>query len=660
MKTIKFAMGLHCHQPVDNFGFIFEKAYKKSYEPFLGVLEKHPGIKLSLHYSGPLLDWLCDQRPEFIARVKQLAQSGQVEILTGGYFEPILTMIPREDAKGQVGLLTRHIKECFGVNPRGAWLAERVWQPALAGIFNDLGVKYTVLDDYHLKQARVSADRFFGHHSIKGAGDFSIFAAIKKLRYTMPFRDLQVTMDFFDKLRGKENVECVTFADDGEKFGFWPYTYDWVYKKGWLDKFFTAIEKQDWIETVTFSEALSKSRSLGEIEVPASSYSEMIEWCGGNFDNFFNKYPESGLMRNRMLGVSEHLRDSCNEEAARELYKSQSNCAYWHGVFGGVYTSYLRHSVYNHLIKAEKILEGEKKTKNTRTIKFQNGTDEIIRAQNGFLTIFINPEYAGSIIEIDYKPLAYNLVDTMSRRYEPYHEKLKRNGKYNLETLKKKIDDESSIDLYEVLGVRGRNLDRLLNYDSYRKVACLCHVMDAGKTLEDFVKSFHVNMDSSGLLGGFNHMITKEDGCLVVALERVCRVKVDSKTPRELHLRKRIVLGNDSGFQITFELENTSNEPIKCIFGIEHNWSIEDRNFMRPKKRRKIKSVLLRDRYSGLALMQEFSEGLDFWSFPVYTLNVTEKGLGKTFQETSFLFHKKISLASSEKFSLKTNLVVSG
>ena len=40
MDKINFLMGLHCHQPVDNFERIFEEAYTKSYEPFLGVLER--------------------------------------------------------------------------------------------------------------------------------------------------------------------------------------------------------------------------------------------------------------------------------------------------------------------------------------------------------------------------------------------------------------------------------------------------------------------------------------------------------------------------------------------------------------------------------------------------------------------------------------------
>ena len=49
MDKIKFLMGLHCHQPVDNFKEIFEGAYEKSYKPFLDVLERHPNIKITFH-----------------------------------------------------------------------------------------------------------------------------------------------------------------------------------------------------------------------------------------------------------------------------------------------------------------------------------------------------------------------------------------------------------------------------------------------------------------------------------------------------------------------------------------------------------------------------------------------------------------------------------
>ena len=73
-----------------------------SYLPFLDVLEGYPEIPFVLHTSGPLLEWLVEQHPEYIARLRRMVEAGRVEILGGGFFEPILTMIPHRDRVGQI------------------------------------------------------------------------------------------------------------------------------------------------------------------------------------------------------------------------------------------------------------------------------------------------------------------------------------------------------------------------------------------------------------------------------------------------------------------------------------------------------------------------------------------------------------------------------
>jgi|GEM_PF-1473242 alpha-amylase/alpha-mannosidase (GH57 family) len=55
---------IHCHQPIGNFGHVFDMAHKKCYRPLLELLESHPAVKGGLHFSGPLLEWLDKQRPE--------------------------------------------------------------------------------------------------------------------------------------------------------------------------------------------------------------------------------------------------------------------------------------------------------------------------------------------------------------------------------------------------------------------------------------------------------------------------------------------------------------------------------------------------------------------------------------------------------------------
>jgi len=658
MKKINLLMGLHCHQPVDNLEWIFKEAYEKSYEPFLSVLEKHPGVKLSFHYSGPLLEWLVSKKPGFMDRVKKLINRNQIEILTGGYFEPILSMVPREDAGGQIRMSTQSIEKHLGCSPRGAWLAERVWDPAVAGIFKDANVEYTILDDFHLKGAGVKNTRVFNHYAVKGFESLSVFASIKKLRYTMPFKPPEVTLEFLRSVRNNPEARSVTFADDCEKFGFWPYTYDWVYKKGWLDKFFTMLEENDWIKTSTFSEALEECPPLGKIEIPASSYAEMSGWASGNFDNFFRKYPESNLMRNRMLYVSERVNNLFRpraeiapnsspgllEQTKKELYKAQSNCAYWHGVFGGIYTNYLRQGVYSHIINAENFLEDN----GIEIIKFQNDKNEVISARNKFLTVFINPEYAGSIFEIDYKPASCNLVNTISRRYEPYHEKLKSIKKRNLSGMDKKLENEEDIDLYEVLGVKERNLKKHLNYDTYQKFSCICHAMDLKANLADFIRSRHVNLGGDSLFGPFNYKTESRDGRLVINLEREGR----------LRLKKCIILEKRPEISMRFDLENTSGIPVKLIFGVEFNWSVEDKKFMRPKEIRWTKRITLSDKNYNLKIRHVFNKRLDLWSFPVYTLNETERGISKSFQEVSVLFHKKLALKKGEKFSLEGKISI--
>ena len=85
---------LHNHQPVGNFGWVFDEVYGQAYLPMLEALERHPAVHISLHYSGPLLDWLRAERPEFIDRLATLVARDQIEILGGGYYEPVLASLP--------------------------------------------------------------------------------------------------------------------------------------------------------------------------------------------------------------------------------------------------------------------------------------------------------------------------------------------------------------------------------------------------------------------------------------------------------------------------------------------------------------------------------------------------------------------------------------
>ena len=68
-SLIYLTLGFHDHQPTGNFPHVFEKHYLEAYLPFLDVMEPHRDVPFSLHMTGPLLLWLAQHHPEFMARV---------------------------------------------------------------------------------------------------------------------------------------------------------------------------------------------------------------------------------------------------------------------------------------------------------------------------------------------------------------------------------------------------------------------------------------------------------------------------------------------------------------------------------------------------------------------------------------------------------------
>ena len=72
MSEVHLILALHNHQPVGNFDHVFEQAYQDSYRLFLDVFERYPTLKVGLHMSGSLLEWLDAHHGDYLDRVAGL------------------------------------------------------------------------------------------------------------------------------------------------------------------------------------------------------------------------------------------------------------------------------------------------------------------------------------------------------------------------------------------------------------------------------------------------------------------------------------------------------------------------------------------------------------------------------------------------------------
>jgi hypothetical protein len=188
---------IHAHQPVGNFDDVFERSYTSSYLPFIEVLERHPAIRVGLHYSGPLLEWIERAHPEYFERLAALVKSGQVEMVGGGFYEPVLIAIPPQDRLEQITRLADYIEKHFSARPRGAWLTERVWEPQIPSSLAPAGVEYTLLDDNHFLGAGFEPCQLYGYYTAEDlCQTVKVLPGLKTLRYMIPFRDVGETIEF--------------------------------------------------------------------------------------------------------------------------------------------------------------------------------------------------------------------------------------------------------------------------------------------------------------------------------------------------------------------------------------------------------------------------------------------------------------------------------
>src|SRR3989442_7595483 len=167
-----------------------------------------------------------------------------------------LSVIPDRAAVGQVTLLSRWLHRRLGAPPRGLWLAERAWERLLRKTLALTGLRYTILDDSHFVQAGLDPGSLSGYYLTEKEGHpLAIFPISKDLRYLIPFRVPEDLIGLLARLGERGSEVAVTYADDGEKFGLWPDTYQWVYEEGYLERLFAALEQESsWLRLQTFGE----------------------------------------------------------------------------------------------------------------------------------------------------------------------------------------------------------------------------------------------------------------------------------------------------------------------------------------------------------------------------------------------------------------------
>ena len=621
--SIHLGLVIHNHQPVGNFPWVFQQVYEESYLLMIEALEQHPKVRLSLHYSGSLLDWFEEAHPEFLERIAALVRRNQVELVSGGYYEPILSSIPDRDKIAQIRRLTERLSRDFGVNASGMWIAERVWEPDLPRLIREAGIEWTILDDVHFKNVGLEDKDLYGYYATEDQSSIlKVYATSKKLRYTIPWRPAIETIEFLRSLATPDGKRIAVMGDDGEKFGSWPDTGDYCWgsalQKGWMDEFFNALEEQsDWLHMTLLGEHARNYPALGRIYIPTSSYIEMTEWAlppkksylfgnllhqleeehrdnilqfmrGGFWRNFLVRYPEANNQHKKMLRVHDavYAAGATEETGVVQLWKAQANDTYWHGLFGGVYMSHIRSAIYHHLIKAENAADrvrfGDGQWQRYKFTDFDKDSQNELIIESDQQNLYIDPQRGGTLFEWDLRHSMHNLLSVMSRHEEGYHrtlrdyeqERRKREALAVQNSADKSSNGEHAQPVSPHTSVRTKepDLDRYLVVDRYRRNSLIDHFLHPATTLSDFAQLDFEEMGNFVELP-YETVVQQDSKGIKVTLSRDGHVRrAGALGPLQVFLCKTLFVPvGEEKLVVKYTIENRGQTRLQTRFACEWN-----------------------------------------------------------------------------------------
>jgi alpha-amylase len=708
MGQIYLGLAIHSHQPVGNYPFVFEQAYHDAYLPLLEALERHPGVRVSLHYSGCLLDWLLPNRPDFVKRLAALCARGQVEMMTGGYYEPILPMIPESDKLGQIAKLSDAVRRLFGQEPTGLWLAERVWEPHLPAPLARAGIRWTVVDDSHFRRVGMAESDLTGYFITEEEGlPLKIYPGSQLLRYIIPWKTVEEVIEYLRSQTSDEPGRILVLGDDGEKFGSWPTTYAYCWEKGWVEDFFTALEENaSWLKTAPLGEHAERYPARGAVYLPTASYSEMMEWAlptparvefarlareakdsgrkdllrhlqSGFWRYFLVKYPEANAMHKRMLRVHQKVQEAADHgdpSAARDaLWSGQCNCPYWHGVFGGLYLRHIRWATHRQLIAAEReadrLLHGDTAWLDVRQQDLDYDGHPEVLVQTADLSLCLHPHLGGMISEWDVRHHDWNLLNVLSRRREAYHEPLLEAEGIAPGLRQPTGDDTGAVhSIHDELGAKEEGLAAFLAFDPHRRGGLQEQLLPLEATLPDYAASAFARSDDF-LLCPWQASVDQEEDEVRVRLDRRGQFAVGEQT-LPLRLEKAVTVPRRGGqVAVRYRVENEGPE---ASFLLASEWSLnpiqapngDDRIQLlrlegeeRPLAERGQAEGVRRAAVvgsAGVSLVADLAQPCTLWHFPVESISNSEGGLERVNQGAclAFLFDLHLAPGASQELHL--------
>ena len=522
---------------------VLEKSFQTIYKPVLKYLYSHPLFPMSFAFSGPQIQFFKKRKNELITILRELTDRKQVEILGGGYNDPLLPLLNSADRNGQIDLLTSEIRATFGKRPRGMTLFQDCWDSSLVNNIHTCGIEYVILNSSIIPESKRSFLPIFMSDLGKNVDIFPYYNDLLPDEQMLPNEFIYNIEKAVLKVEKKDN-HLQLDADRIIAISLTPEMVSKLNEAKWFEQLGKYIQANDSgrVKLTT----LNNYRTAGvKIKIPSYipigisdevskitsiSSTEKTNKYQVNVFDFLNTFNESKKLYNRMmylsLLVNQCKTDKMRKKTAREkLWQAQNGmtllCTANEPQFNATY----RQQAYKYLNEAEKMLRGDGKFEESVTCyDYDNdGIDEYVcRMEQYFAYISLA---GGSVPELDIIKDYCNYADNLKRKFE--------------------FDGHD--DNYE----RGFFIDHLFTEN---QLELYIRGEPAGDGVFSRIQYSQLKYISK------HHEV------------QLCARAVWKPTGQTVYLRKKYVI-NSTGMYVQYIIRNESEKPLKAKFAVESNIS---------------------------------------------------------------------------------------
>lgn len=521
----------------------FEKDYQSVYKPAVKFLYAHPDFKIAFSFNGVQLEFIQKKYPEFVDIIKQLISRKQVEIIGGGYYDPVFPLLLPLDRSGQIEKFTSQIRLLTGKRPRGVLPCGSIWDYSLITSFSTCGMDYVLLDESLIPSEKL---KFIPLIMSEKGKSISILPLYQSLKPSASMQASDYCEDVLRRVQKSSRSIPSYFSECPRTASVFFSHEDFVtlLDSGWFEQFisFSKNSGDSELKLLTPGAAVKSV----DARIPAYIYSGMssdiAQWGIKPYESvkldkrypitiydFFQIYPQSNALYNRMLYVSMLVQqshgDKIRKNTAREkLWEAQNGDGFICTSKGAFVSSTFRQQAYKKLTEAEKILrECSPFKESISSFDYSNsGLKEYVCRLNRYFAVI--SKIGGAVRELDVFQNSGNFADNLNRAQ----------------------DFEGFTDDYD----RGLFLD---------------HIFDDA----EFDAYLENKPAGSGVFSKYLYTETKfSEQHSEICLEASALYK--GKYP--ISLKKKFI-PNSNGMMIQYILKNESSLPLKAKFAVESSFA---------------------------------------------------------------------------------------